>query len=115
MALPQLSYWGASSMTWSKVDHEERIRELDIARGEALGTFMGMVDAVMLAADHPDVFNMAEKIVALREARKDLLPCLRGAHARRAAECVADKMNFIAPHQTPLRLSRGLPHVQRSQ
>ena len=57
-------------MTWSKADHEERIRELDIAKGEALGTFMGMVDAVMLAADHPDVFNMAEKIVALREARK---------------------------------------------
>ena len=70
-------------MTWSKVDHEERIRELDIAKGEALvHFFMGMVDAVMLAADHPDVFNMAEKIVALREARKVYYHAKRAAHMR---------------------------------
>jgi hypothetical protein len=55
---------------WTKIDREERIHELNIAKHNALGDLLGMVDVVMLAEEHPSVFNMTEKLARLREARK---------------------------------------------
>lgn len=54
---------------WHKVSHDERIQELYVAKREALGTLLGMVDVVMLAEDHPDVFCITEKLAKLRAAR----------------------------------------------
>ena len=56
---------------WHKVSHDERIQELYVAKCEALGTLLGMVDVVMLAEDHPDVFCITEKLKALRTARRE--------------------------------------------
>ena len=56
---------------WTKVSHGERIHELNLAKHEKLGALLGMIDIVMLAEEHPDVFNMTEKLHRLREARKD--------------------------------------------
>jgi uncharacterized coiled-coil protein SlyX len=55
---------------WDLADYKERIHELEIARAEALGALLGIIDVVMLAEEHPEVFRMAEKLERLREARK---------------------------------------------
>jgi hypothetical protein len=54
---------------WDKVTRDERINELHILKYEALGHLLGMVDAVLLAEDHPDVFCVVEKLTKLRAAR----------------------------------------------
>ena len=56
---------------WSKVSLDERIHELNIVKHEKLGALLGMIDVVMLAEEHPDVFCMTEKLQRLREARKE--------------------------------------------
>jgi hypothetical protein len=54
---------------WEKVSRDERIRELNIERHNALGDLLGMVDVVLLAEEHPTIFNRTEKLTRLREAR----------------------------------------------
>ena len=54
---------------WQKVSTDERIRELYVLKYEALGTLLGMIDAVLLAEEHPDVFCISEKLTKLRAAR----------------------------------------------
>jgi hypothetical protein len=55
---------------WTKVSRDERIHELDIAKTEKLGALLGMIDIVMLAEEHPEVFCISEKLYRLRQARK---------------------------------------------
>ena len=57
-------------MTWSKVDRDERVHELNIAKHEALGRLLGMVDVALLAQAHPTVFSLPRKMDELREARE---------------------------------------------
>ncbi len=56
---------------WSKVSLDERIHELNIVKHEKLGSLLGMIDAVMLAEEYPDVFCITDKLRRLREARKE--------------------------------------------
>ena len=56
---------------WQKVSDDERIRELYVAKYEALGKLLGVIDMIMLAEEHPDVFCISQKLTALRAARKD--------------------------------------------
>ena len=55
---------------WQKVSDDERIHELYVIKYEKLGQLLGMIDIVMLAEEHPDVFCITEKLHRLREARK---------------------------------------------
>jgi hypothetical protein len=55
---------------WAKVSDDERIHELAIAKAETLGAMLGMIDIVMLAEEHPDIFCISEKLHRLRQARK---------------------------------------------
>ena len=55
---------------WQKVSLDERVHELNIAKHEKLGVLLGMIDVVMLAEEHPEVFCITEKLHRLREARK---------------------------------------------
>jgi hypothetical protein len=55
---------------WEKVSRDERIQELHVARYEALGRLIGVVDSVMLAEENPTLFNMTDMLRKLREARK---------------------------------------------
>ena len=55
---------------WTKVLRDERTHELDIAKAEKLGALLGMIDVVMLAEEHPEVFCITEKLHRLRQARK---------------------------------------------
>ena len=55
---------------WQKVSHDEHVYELNIAKHEKLGALLGMVDAILLAEEHPDIFSITEKLQRLREARK---------------------------------------------
>ena len=57
-------------MTWSKADREERMHEPKVAKHEALGTLLGMVDVVLIAQEHPSVFNMTRQFDELREAHR---------------------------------------------
>ena len=57
-------------MSWNKANYEENVRELEIAKHEKLGALLGMVDAILLAEEHPDIFSLPQKLVALRAARK---------------------------------------------
>ena len=50
---------------------EERIHDLNITKYEKLGELLGMIDVVMLAEEHPDIFCISEKLRQLRAARKD--------------------------------------------
>jgi hypothetical protein len=59
----------AMTNAWENVSHDERVHELNIARHEALGRLLGLIDMVMLAEENPAVFNMTEKLARLREAR----------------------------------------------
>ena len=45
------------------------VRDLEIARAEALGMLLSMVDWVILTMDNPKVFDMVEAIDRLRDAR----------------------------------------------
>lgn len=56
---------------WEKVSRDEQVDELRVAKYEALGKLLGMIDIVMLAEEHPTVFNLTEKLHRLRQARKD--------------------------------------------
>jgi hypothetical protein len=58
------------SNVWTKVSLDERCHELAIAKAEALGNMLGMIDVVMLAEEHPDVFCISQKLHKLRQARK---------------------------------------------
>lgn len=53
---------------WEKASRSELCDELNIAKHEALGRLLGMIDIVMLAEEHPTVFNLTEKLARLREA-----------------------------------------------
>jgi hypothetical protein len=55
---------------WEQCEAAARLEELHIEKARTLGTVLGMVDAVMLAEEHPDVFNMTQKLQELRDARK---------------------------------------------
>ena len=55
---------------WQKVSTDERIHELYVLKYEKLGQLLGMIDVVMLAEEHPEVFCITEKLHRLREARK---------------------------------------------
>ena len=55
---------------WEKASFDERVHELNIAKHEKLGVLLGMIDVVMLAEEHPEVFCITEKLHRLREARK---------------------------------------------
>jgi hypothetical protein len=59
------------SNVWTKVSLDERIHELNIAKAEALGNLLGMIDVVMMAEEFPEVFCISEKLYRLRQARKD--------------------------------------------
>ena len=54
---------------WRRVSLDERVHELEVLKHEKLGALLGMVDAVLLAEDHPDVFCVTEKLAKLRAAR----------------------------------------------
>ena len=56
-------------MSWDKVDKDERVAELYSARSEALGILLGCIDMILLAGEHPDVFKLVDKLIALRAAR----------------------------------------------
>ena len=56
---------------WQKVSDDERIHELHVIKYEKLGYLLGMVDVVMLAEEHPDVFCITEKLAKLRAARRE--------------------------------------------
>ena len=56
---------------WAKVDKDERVHELSIVRAEKLGHVLGLIDTVMLAEEHPTIFNMTDLLRKLRQARKD--------------------------------------------
>lgn len=58
------------SNVWTKVSLDERVHELNIAKHEKLGALLGMIDIVMLAEEHPEVFCISEKLYRLRQARK---------------------------------------------
>lgn len=45
------------------------VRDLEIARAEALGMLLGMVDGVIMTMDNPKVFDMVEAVDRLRNAR----------------------------------------------
>jgi hypothetical protein len=55
---------------WTKVSLDERIHELNIAKAEALGNLLGIIDIVMLAEEYPEVFCISQKLHRLRQARK---------------------------------------------
>jgi hypothetical protein len=55
---------------WTKVSLDERIHELNLAKAEALGNLLGMIDVVMMAEEFPEVFCISEKLHKLRQARK---------------------------------------------
>jgi hypothetical protein len=55
---------------WTKVCSDERIHELDVDKHMKLGALLGMIDIVMLAEEHPEVFCISEKLYRLRQARK---------------------------------------------
>ena len=55
---------------WEQCEAAARIEELHIEKARTLGTVLGMVDAVMLAEEHPTVFNLTQKLQELRDARK---------------------------------------------
>ena len=55
---------------WQKVSDDERIHELYVIKYEKLGQLLGMIDIVMLAEEHPDVFCITQKLARLRDARK---------------------------------------------
>ena len=72
---------------WQKVSTDERIRELYVIKYEKLGHLLGMVDAVMLAEEHPDVFCISQKLARLREARKEYdVACAAYVDARMVAK-----------------------------
>ena len=71
---------------WQKVSDDERIHELHVIKYEKLGHLLGMVDVVMLAEEHPDVFCITEKLAKLRAARKDYdIACAAYLDARMVA------------------------------
>lgn len=45
------------------------VRDLEIARAEALGMLLGMVDGVIMTMDNPKVFDIVEAVDRLRSAR----------------------------------------------
>jgi hypothetical protein len=55
---------------WSKADRAERVQELNVAKHEALGTLLGMVDIVLIAQEHPSVFDLVRKLEEMRKARE---------------------------------------------
>ena len=72
---------------WRKVSHDERVYELNILKHEKLGQLLGMIDVVMLAEEHPDIFCITEKLRRLREARKDYdVACAAYVDVRMAAK-----------------------------
>jgi hypothetical protein len=58
------------SNAWAKVSLDECIHELNLAKAEALGNLLGMIDVVMMAEEFPEVFCISEKLHKLRQARK---------------------------------------------
>lgn len=57
---------------WQRVsDNDELIQALNVLKHEKLGALLGMIDVVMLAEEHPEVFCISQKLQRLREARKD--------------------------------------------
>jgi hypothetical protein len=54
---------------WKQCEREARVYHFEIARAEALGTLLGMVDVVILAHDNAVALRMSEKIELLRAAR----------------------------------------------
>ena len=72
---------------WAKVSLDQSIHDLHILKYEALGHLLGMVDAVLLAEDHPDVFCVVEKLAKLRAARTHYdVACAAHRDARLAAK-----------------------------
>ena len=54
---------------WNQIERDERIRECEVERVEALGTLLGVIDVVIMAKDIPDFFEVGAQVERLRLAR----------------------------------------------
>jgi hypothetical protein len=56
---------------WDKVSFDERVRELQMAKYEALGRLLGQVDGMAWVKEHPDVFKFDVMLDRLLAARRE--------------------------------------------
>jgi hypothetical protein len=67
---------------------KDQIYDLEIAKSEALGYLLGMIDVVVLAYSNPLIFHLGEKIEILRVRRAEYDEAHKALIAARLAASV---------------------------